>query len=374
MESPLLDSTNEGGRRSQGIEGSEDSQSVGESRAPRHSILSEQGFVEQMQSMRNLGLLDSKRTTTDSASRLISKDGGLQVSNKLNRRSMFRSHIAQDIFTTFCDAPWIYVLGGGAILYVSMWMTFGILYYIFNNGNLPGCKPSQVLSFLDAFLLSIDTQTTIGFGNYAVDSSCVHAVVVLTLQCLCSTFVDAAFMGALFAKLSRPSARAKSLIFSRFACISEEDGVRYLTFRVADQRKHQLVEAHARLLLYHFPALKTEIKASEMFHEVSVESLKLETSEIFLLLPFLIRHRIDESSPLWAVSLNALTQQRAEFVLLLEGSTAATSQTTQARRSYLPSEILLGHEFEPCCQFAQDGGYMIDLDRIHSTRPSILSS
>ena len=234
------------------------------------------------------------------------------------------------------------------MLYVSLWFTFGVLYFVFNNERLPGCKPSQVLGFVDAILLSIDTQTTIGFGNYSVDSSCAHAVGILVLQCLVSILVDAAFVGLLFTKISRPQNRAASLIFSRFGCICEEGGVRYLCFRIADQRKHQLVEAHARLLLYWLPGAVPSEGADGQFVDVQMTPLSLETPDIFLLLPYIIKHRIDHTSPLFSVSLSQLAACRAEFVVLLEGSTASTSQTTQARQSYLPDEILVGHASVPC--------------------------
>ena len=40
----------------------------------------------------------------------------------------------------------------------------------------------MLVSFTDAFLLSIDSQTTIGFGNYAVDSDCVPGIFILVIQ------------------------------------------------------------------------------------------------------------------------------------------------------------------------------------------------
>jgi len=59
--------------------------------------------------------------------------------------------------------------------------------------------------------------------------------------------------------------------------------------------------------------------------------LRLEISDVFLLLPSILRHRIDESSPLWAASLEDLVLRRAELVVLLEGYAATTSQLVQAR-------------------------------------------
>lgn len=40
----------------------------------------------------------------------------------------------------------------------------------------------MLVTYADAFLLSIDAQTTIGFGNYAVDSDCAPGILILVVQ------------------------------------------------------------------------------------------------------------------------------------------------------------------------------------------------
>ena len=129
----------------------------------------------------------------------------------------------------------------GAFLYILSWSLFGLLYYVAMKSS-PEIETScpQLTSYSSAFLLSIAAQTTIGYGNYAVDSACTLAVYILVLQCLVSILLDAAFMGLIFAKISRPQHRSSTVIFSRHACISEAGGHSYLMIRVADQRKNQV--------------------------------------------------------------------------------------------------------------------------------------
>ena len=86
------------------------------------------------------------------------------------------------MFTSLVDAPWWRILIFGAALYLSLWLIFAILYWDFNNESVIGCNKSMLVSFTDAFLLSIDSQTTIGFGNYAVDSDCVPGIFILVIQ------------------------------------------------------------------------------------------------------------------------------------------------------------------------------------------------
>lgn len=56
-----------------------------------------------------------------------------------------------------------------------------------------------------------------------------------------------------------------------------------------------------------------------------------------------IVHIIDETSPLYNLSAADLLQERFEIVVILEGTIESTGQTTQARSSYVTSEILWGH-------------------------------
>jgi hypothetical protein len=65
--------------------------------------------------------------------------------------------------------------------------------------------------------------------------------------------------------------------------------------------------------------------------DLGVAELSLVSSDLFLALPCVVAHRIDRSSPLWGFAgPEPLERRRAELLLLLEGSTASTSQTVQA--------------------------------------------
>ena len=72
------------------------------------------------------------------------------------------------------------------------------------------------------------------------------------------------------------------------------------------------------------------------------------TDRIFLVSPVTIVHEIDEESPFFEMDRHTLeNDSELEVVVILEGMVEATSMTTQCRSSYLASEILWGHRFEP---------------------------
>lgn len=72
------------------------------------------------------------------------------------------------------------------------------------------------------------------------------------------------------------------------------------------------------------------------------------TDRIFLVSPVTIVHEIDEESPFYEMDRSTLEKDsELEVVVILEGMVEATAMTTQCRSSYLASEILWGHRFEP---------------------------
>lgn len=75
--------------------------------------------------------------------------------------------------------------------------------------------------------------------------------------------------------------------------------------------------------------------------------------QVFLFWPTVAVHVIDQDSPMYALSAADLLNERFEVVVVLEGTTESTGQTTQARTSYLPSETLWGHRFQPLLRYCK---------------------
>jgi potassium inwardly-rectifying channel subfamily J, other len=177
---------------------------------------------------------------TDSQ-RLISTQGSVQVRRVFGKTRHLQAYLWSDLFTSLVDAHWRRILTLGALVYIFVWVLFGLLYLSVMDSSEGGEDSCHTLkNFYDAFLLSIDTQTTIGFGNYSVDSDCKPGIYILVLQCLVSVLLDAAYMGLIFSKISRPQHRSSTVIFSKHACIAEAGGDSYLMIRVGDQRKNQV--------------------------------------------------------------------------------------------------------------------------------------
>ncbi|XP_028134343.1 G protein-activated inward rectifier potassium channel 3 isoform X1 [Diabrotica virgifera virgifera] len=314
--------------------------------------------------------------------RVVFKHGDCNVvqGNVAKRRRKY----LQDIFTTLVDAQWRWTLLVFAMNFFLSWLLFALVWWliVFTHGDLSEEHLSgndttyipcvtNIRGFTSCFLFSIETQHTIGYGGRTPTEECPEAIFVMCIQSITGVMIQAFMVGVVFAKLSRPKKRTQTLMFSRNAVINHRDGVPCLMFRVGDMRKSHIIEAHVRAQLIkhkvtkegeNLPFFQTELKVSS---KVGGDG---EEDKIFFIWPTTIVHKIDCHSPLYNMSANNLLRERFEIVVILEGVIESTGMTTQARSSYLPSEILWGHRFQSLITFKKDSGeYEVDYALFNNT-------
>ncbi|CAD1478535.1 unnamed protein product, partial [Heterotrigona itama] len=298
--------------------------------------------------------------------RVVFKHGDCNVvqGNVAKRRRRY----LQDIFTTLVDAQWRWTLLVFSMNFLLSWLGFALIWWLiaYSHGDLdPGNYNNPNLTFTpcivdirgftSSFLFSIETQHTIGYGSKHPTDECPEAVFVICIQSMTGVILQAFMVGIVFAKLSRPKKRTQTLLFSRNAVICQRDGQPCLMFRVGDMRKSHIIEAHVRAQMIKrkvtregelLPFFQTELKVGSDGEE----------DKILFIWPTMIVHKIDEQSPLYHISASDMLRERFEIVVILEGVIESTGMTTQARSSYLPSEILWGHRFEHIITFKKETG------------------
>ncbi|XP_039970284.1 G protein-activated inward rectifier potassium channel 3 isoform X1 [Bactrocera tryoni] len=316
--------------------------------------------------------------------RVIFKHGECNVvqGNVAKRRRRY----LQDIFTTLVDAQWRWTMLVFALSFLISWALFAFVWwviayahgdfeYIYNRDFFPERNVNvthrmcvtEVRSFVSAFLYSVETQTTIGYGNRFVTEECPEAIFIMCLQCILGVFIQAFMVGIVFAKLSRPKKRAQTLLFSRNAVICHRDGVPCLMFRVGDMRKSHIIEAHVRAQIIRKKITKEGEILPFYQQELTVGADGGEDRLMFIW-PTTIVHKIDRNSPLYMLSASDMLKERFEVVCMLEGVIESTGMTTQARSSYLPSEILWGHRFVNVVSFRKETGeYEVDYTLFNNT-------
>lgn len=176
--------------------------------------------------------------------------------------------------------------------------------------------------------------------------------------------------GIIFAKMTLPSKRTQTLMFSKNAVVSLRDGFYCLMFRVGDIRDNHIIDTAVRVILTQtVRTLEGELlRQHQTVLEASIDGCK---EDVHLLWPMIVTHKIDEKSPLYDVQPEDLSKNNFEIIAILEGTIESTAQSIQARSSYIPPEIMWGHKFAELLNFNEYWAeYKVDFSKFHKTVPS----
>lgn len=268
-------------------------------------------------------------TASSQRQRYVTKDGKCRVNlGPIEDKSRFLS----DIFTTLVDLKYRWFLLVFSMGYILTWVAFGGIYFFaaWLRADVahvadPLWKPcfENVDSFLSALLLSLESQRTIGYGSRMVTAACPEGTVLLMIQSILGSIIDALLVGCMFVKISRPQQRAQTLIFSKHCVICERDAMLCMLFRIGDLRESHMVDAKIRAKLIK----SRQTREGEFIPlEQSEINLGYDTGGDRLLLvePQTITHVINKSSPFWEVGFDRLKRESFEIIVILEGIVEAS--------------------------------------------------
>ncbi|XP_072449114.1 G protein-activated inward rectifier potassium channel 4 [Chiloscyllium punctatum] len=303
--------------------------------------------------------------------RYVDKDGKCNVHHG-NVQETYRYF--SDLFTTLVDLKWRFNLLIFTLVFTITWLFFGFIWWLiaYIRGDLdhlgdPTWTPcvDNLNGFVSAFLFSIETETTIGYGHRVITEKCPEGIILLLVQAILGSIVNALMVGCMFVKISQPKNRAETLMFSNRAVISLRDEKMCLMFRVGDLRNSHIVEASIRAKL-----IKSRQTKEGEFIPLNQTDINVgfDTGDdrLFLVSPLIISHEINEKSPFWEMTRSQLEKEDFEIVVILEGMVEATGMTCQARSSYSDSEVLWGHRFNPVLTLEKDF-YEVDYNSFHET-------
>ncbi|XP_064789760.1 inward rectifier potassium channel 16-like [Oncorhynchus masou masou] len=271
-----------------------------------------------------------------------------------------------DIFTTLVEIRWRVMFLIFALSYIFSWLFFGIIYWVIAmaNGDMkdPTNAPCvyEVRDFTGAFLFSLETQTTIGYGFRGMSENCMVAIIVVTVQDVISCFIDTFVIGIAVAKMASARKRAQTVGFSNCAVINLQNGQLCLSWRIGDFRRHHMVEGKARAQIFrpNMHATGTE--------DVNYKDLEIKQSDLILAIPTTIIHVIEPSSPLYRMSLEELRKDDFELVVSFTYTDDSTGILHQTRTSYTPDEIHWGHLFQEMLNVNRRY-YKVDYSMFHHT-------
>jgi inward rectifier potassium channel len=260
----------------------------------------------------------------------------------------------RDLYHKVLNMPLWGLLALLACAYLVVNVLFALL-YLMHPGAISGARSG---SFADAFFFSVQTLSTIGYGEMAPRG--LYANVLVTAEAFSGLVTIALTTGLIFTRVSKPTAR---VMFSRVAVITAFDGVPTLMFRAANQRSNQILEAE---VMVNIARQITTAEGHTMRSFFDLPAVRAR-SPLFLL-SWTIMHRLDENSPLYGVTPESLRAEAAEILVVLSGMDDTFAQRIHARHAYASDEILWDKQFEDVLSLTDDGRRIVDYRKFHDVR------
>ena len=259
-----------------------------------------------------------------------------------------------DFYHNAMTVTWPTFIGLLAAAFVLLNAAFALVYML-GPAPIANAAPG---SFLDAFFFSVETTSTVGYGDMHPQTLFGHAAAT------CENFVGmvllAVMTGLVFARFSRPRSR---LMFASHPVIMDHNGVPTLILRLANARNSYITEANAKLWMLG----PTESAEGRRF--VSFQAMKLLRSENpMLALSWSLFHPIDEESPLFGMPADELLASEINFVLSVTGIDETSAQTVHARNAWAAADVRPGHEYVDIFSLDDDGIRHVHFHRLHDTR------
>lgn len=241
-----------------------------------------------------------------------------------------------------------------ATAYLAINVVFGLLYMVV-PGSITNARPG---SFLDSFFFSVQTLSTVGYGEKSPHG--LYADSIVTLEAFVGVLNIAITTGLVFARVSKPTAR---VLFSRVAIVTQYDGVPTLMFRAANQRGNQVLEAEVMVNVAR-QVTTAEGHTMRAFFDLPVVRAR---SPLFLL-SWTVMHRLDESSPLYGQTAETMRAEGADLIVVLSGVDETFAQRIHARHVYSADQILWDKQFVDILSLLPDGNRTIDYRKFHDVR------
>jgi inward rectifier potassium channel len=295
----------------------------------------------------------------------ITSGAGLwaESARRRRRRQVSETH-RKGIKASFFHDAYFHLMKGSwtrffAIIIFLFFLSNGVFAFLYSL-DLNGISGLQFGNFWDAFFFSVQTSSTIGYGEMSPNSTYVH--VLVTGQAVLTVLGTAFATGLMFAKASRPRA---SVLFSEVMVISEFEGQKNLMFRLGNARDNEIVEANINVAAL----VETVTKEGTRFRKLHDLVLERSRTPLFAL-TWQVFHRLTAQSPIFGLSEEELEQRVHAIVVTMTGHDSTYGQVVHARHTYYPEDIRHGHVLVDVISTEDDDRLVVDYTKFHMTRPS----
>lgn len=281
--------------------------------------------------------------------RFISNDGAINVS-----RTGLGGLNNIDVYNWLISATKTQLSIVIFLWYILINLLFAIVYYLIGAEYFGGLDAdTEPQKFINLFFFSAQTITTLGYGHiYPIGNSASIAAAIESLMGLLSFAIAT---GIIFGRFSRPRA---DILYSKNILIAPYHGITGLMFRITNKKQYELIESEASV---------TMTMSNPATNKREFFNLNLEISKInFLALSWTIVHPIEESSPIYGLSLKDLEERDAEIIILIRAINDTVSQTVYSRYSYKAQDFVEKAKFKPLVPEAgKKGKLKISVTDIH---------
>lgn len=294
--------------------------------------------------------LKKKRHTKLPKVHIKVRDGRFQIMGNNTWYSYWR-----EPYHLLLTISWKGFLGLLAVLYLATNAIFALV-YLLGGDCVEKARPG---SFLDMFFFSVQTLASIGYGSMYPKTT--YANMIVTIEAMAGPVAIAVMTGLAFARFSRPTAR---VIFSRVAVITPHEGLPTLIFRTANQRGNQILEAQMRAYL-----IRDEVTLEGQFMRRIYDIQLLRNQSPSFTLSWSAMHVIDESSPLYGLTPESLTESNTIITVLLTGIDETIAQLVHARYDYAAQDMMWNYRFVDVSYRTDEGHRYIDYNFFHDVLP-----
>ncbi len=260
-----------------------------------------------------------------------------------------------DPYHLILTIPWFAFFIVVSVTYILINAIFALLYLA--GGNcLNNAHPG---SFADAFFFSVQTLSTVGYGDISPKTTFANLIVLV--QAIVGLLVVAIVTGLSFTRFTKLTHR---VVFSQVAVIAPHNDVPTLMFRMMNQRRNQILETQLRVYLLR-DEITTEGKLIYKIHELKM----LQSHAPSLTLSWTAMHAIDTDSPLYSVTPESLADNHVQIVACLSGIDDIVFSAIQTQYTYAAKEIFFNYRFMDLMSISATGDRHFKPVHFHRVMP-----
>ncbi|WP_456867351.1 ion channel [Galbibacter sp. BG1] len=286
---------------------------------------------------------------TKNVKRFITEDGRFNTSH-INRKSIFES-----TYSYLIRISWISFFGYVLLAYILINVLFALGYVFIGVNDISAYEsPYFIDNYLNAFLFSSQTITTVGYG--VMSPSGTASGILASFEALVGLLSFSFTTGLLYGRFSKP----KTLIsFSKNFVVRPFRNKRALMIKVMNTSRNILIKPKVDVtLILH--------KLVNGYFQPEYFNLKLERKTItYLPTTWTIVHEIDEESPFFNLTKEKIEEYKAEIVVLFSYYDDAFNNEIYDVKSYLYRDLIIDKKFTKSYGYGEEGRLVIDHSMLH---------